>query len=220
VANPIRPVNTAIAKLERSSDSLRPCRSATRPQTGEAKAATKEVAPPMTPAQMSTPSTVVTPSSGRISGMMGLRKLIEAVITNWMPTIAHRVRCQPAAAGSRGSASAVGGDSSCANFVIQPVSYRNGRQWKGLRLALGAPGTRGMSRTPMQGRRGQQHTKLGLARCPASSETIRRLANVERGKRPPGLWSSDAGRWLVLRPLLHRYARGVPPPGADRLAPG
>src|SRR6185312_12031305 len=62
--------------------------------------------------------------------------------------------------------------------------------------------------------------QLGLARCPASSEPIRRLANVERGKRPPGLWSSDAGRWLVLRPLLHRYARGVPPPGADRLAPG
>jgi len=27
--------------------------------------------------------------------MIGLRKLIEAVITNWMPTMAHKVRCQP-----------------------------------------------------------------------------------------------------------------------------
>ncbi len=93
VESPISPVNTAMAKLERSSESLRPCRSATRPQIGEAKAATKDVEPVMMPDQMSIPFTDSTPSCGSISGMIGLRKLIPAVMTNWMPTIAQRVRC-------------------------------------------------------------------------------------------------------------------------------
>jgi cyanate permease len=31
--------------------------------------------------------------------MMGLRKLIDAVMMNWMPTIAHSVRCQPESLG-------------------------------------------------------------------------------------------------------------------------
>ncbi len=94
VDSPISPVNTAIAKLERSSDNLRPWRSATRPQTGEAKAATKDVEPVMMPDQISMPFADPTPSCGSIRGMIGLRKLIPAVITNCMPTIAQRVRCQ------------------------------------------------------------------------------------------------------------------------------
>ena len=82
VASPISPVNRAIAKLDRSSDSLRPCLSAIRPQIGAAKAATKEVDPVMTPDQIPTPSIVSTPSCGSISGMIGLRKLIDAVMMN------------------------------------------------------------------------------------------------------------------------------------------
>jgi hypothetical protein len=75
-------VNTAIAKLERKRDSLRPYLSATRPHIGEAKAATNDVAPVMMPDQTSTPSIVSTPSCGSMSGMIGLRKFIAAVMTN------------------------------------------------------------------------------------------------------------------------------------------
>ena len=82
VASPISAVNTAIAKLDRNNDSLRPCLSATRPQIGEAKAATNDVEPVMMPDQTSTPASVSTPSRGSMSGMIGLRKLIAAVMTN------------------------------------------------------------------------------------------------------------------------------------------
>ena len=87
-----------MAKLERISISLRPCRSATRPHSGEAKAATNDVEPLRMPAHMSIAASVCTPSSGRNSGMIGVRKLNAIVMTNWMPTIAHSVRCQLGAA--------------------------------------------------------------------------------------------------------------------------
>ena len=131
VASPISAVNTAIAKLERSSDSFRPCLSATRPQIGEANAATNDVEPVMTPDQRSTPSVLVTPSCGNISGMIGLRKLIAAVMTNWMPTIAHRVRCQPVSA-SRPSliSGLVLARVVFRHFPHPPGCYRNGGGWK------------------------------------------------------------------------------------------
>src|SRR6185312_14717769 len=72
---PMTAVKTAIAQLERNRDILRPCRSAILPQTGEAKAATNEVAPVIAPLQISTPWIVVTPRPGSMSGTMGLRKL-------------------------------------------------------------------------------------------------------------------------------------------------
>ncbi len=79
---PINTVNRAMAKLERSSETLRPYRSATRPQTGEAKAATNEVAPVMMPDHQNTPVSEVTPSWGSISGMIGVRKLMAPVMTS------------------------------------------------------------------------------------------------------------------------------------------
>jgi len=48
----------------------------------------------MMPDQRSIASIEVTPSCGSISGMIGLRKVIEPVMTNWMPTMAQSVRCQ------------------------------------------------------------------------------------------------------------------------------
>ena len=62
VDSPISPVNSAMAKLERGSDNLRPWRSATRPQTGEAKAVSKDVEPVVTPDQISMPFVDLTPS--------------------------------------------------------------------------------------------------------------------------------------------------------------
>ena len=87
-------VNTAMAQLERSSISLRPCWSARRPHSGDAKAATNEVEPFRMPAHRSIAASVCTPSTGRNSGMIGLRKLNDMVMMNWMPTIAHSVTCQ------------------------------------------------------------------------------------------------------------------------------
>jgi hypothetical protein len=99
VASPISPVKAAMKKLDRTNASLRPCLSATLPHQGEAKAAKKEVEPVIRPDQMSMPSMEWTPSSGSISGMIGDRKLIAPVMTNWMPTMAQRVRCQPCTPG-------------------------------------------------------------------------------------------------------------------------
>jgi len=62
-ATPISAVKTPMARLERNSISLRPRRSATRPHTGEANAATKEVTPLRMPAHRSTALAVSTPSS-------------------------------------------------------------------------------------------------------------------------------------------------------------
>ena len=87
-------VNTAIAQLERISIGLRPCWSASLPQSGEAKAATNEVEPFRMPDHRSIPASVVTPSFGRNSGMIGLRKLNDIVMMNWMPTMAQSVTCQ------------------------------------------------------------------------------------------------------------------------------
>ena len=94
---PISAVNSPIARLERISINLRPCRSATCPQIGEAKAATSEVMPLRTPAQMSIAASLSTPSTGRNSGMIGVSIENAPVITNWMPTIAHSV-CRHCAA--------------------------------------------------------------------------------------------------------------------------
>ena len=54
------------------------------------------------PAHMSIAASECTPSTGRNSGMIGVRKLNDMVMTNWMPTIAHSVRCQFVAAGRVG----------------------------------------------------------------------------------------------------------------------
>ena len=91
---PISAVKNAIAQLERISIGLRPCRSASRPHSGEANAATNEVEPFRMPDHRSMPASVVTPRSGRNSGMIGLRKLNDMVMMNWMPTMAHSVVCQ------------------------------------------------------------------------------------------------------------------------------
>ena len=64
------------------------------PHSGAVKIATNEVTEASTPAQTSTASRETTPSSGRNSGMIGLRMLNEMLITNWTPTIVHSVRCQ------------------------------------------------------------------------------------------------------------------------------
>ena len=63
VDSPISPVNSAMAKLERGSDNL-PWWSATRPQTGEAKAVSKDVEPVVTPDQISMPFVDPTPNCG------------------------------------------------------------------------------------------------------------------------------------------------------------
>src|ERR1700729_2360342 len=55
------------------------------------------------PDQTSMPASEVTPRSGRNSGMIGLRKLNAMVMTNWMPTMAHRVTCQLEAVVSAGA---------------------------------------------------------------------------------------------------------------------
>src|SRR5215469_3009146 len=89
--SPISTVKKPIARLERTSINLRPCRSATRPQIGEAKAATNEVTPDRTPAQMSIAPADCTPSSGKNSGMIGVSIENAMVMTNWMATIAHNV---------------------------------------------------------------------------------------------------------------------------------
>ena len=46
------------------------------------------------PDHRSIPASVVTPSFGRNSGMIGLRKLNDIVMMNWMPTMAQSVTCQ------------------------------------------------------------------------------------------------------------------------------
>jgi hypothetical protein len=50
------------------------------------------------PAHSATAPAEPTPSTGRNSGMMGLSIENAAVMTNWIPTIAHKVRCHGAAA--------------------------------------------------------------------------------------------------------------------------
>ncbi len=94
---PISAVKMPIAKVERSSICLRPRRSAMRPQSGEAKAATSGVTPLRMPAQRSTALGLVTPSSGRNSGMIGLRMVNDSDMMNWMPTITHIRRAHPSA---------------------------------------------------------------------------------------------------------------------------
>src|ERR1700683_3766581 len=88
VDNPITAVKIAMAQLDRNSDNFRPRRSAIRPHTGDAKAATKDVEPVIAPLQISTPWADVTPRPGNISGTIGLRKANDPVISNWMPTMA------------------------------------------------------------------------------------------------------------------------------------
>lgn len=72
------------------------------------------------PDQMPTASTESTPSSGSISGMIGLRKLTDMVMMNWMPTMAHSVRCQrPAEVWEIGRS------------IMRRPCYRTGRACKG-----------------------------------------------------------------------------------------
>ena len=59
--------------------------------SGDAKAATKEVMPLRIPAQMAIAPSFSTPSTGRNNGMIGVSIENAAVMTNWMPTIAHSV---------------------------------------------------------------------------------------------------------------------------------
>ena len=60
--------------------------------------ATKEVVPARMPAHSATAPAELTPSTGRNSGMIGLSIENAAVMTNWIPTIAHKVRCHGTAA--------------------------------------------------------------------------------------------------------------------------
>src|ERR1051325_502393 len=80
-AAPISAVNRPIARLERSSINLRPCRSATVPHKGDAKAATKEVTPFRIPAQTAIDEALSTPSTGKNSGMIGVSIEKAIVIT-------------------------------------------------------------------------------------------------------------------------------------------
>src|SRR5215472_7530142 len=62
-----------------------------RPHIGCVKTLTNEVTDERIPAHRSTALAECTPSSGRNSGMIGLRKLNEQLITTCTPTIAHIV---------------------------------------------------------------------------------------------------------------------------------
>src|ERR1700749_1449755 len=64
-ATPISAVNTPIARLERTSISLRPRRAATRPHTGDAKAATKDVTPLRMPAHRFDRARLLDPELGQ-----------------------------------------------------------------------------------------------------------------------------------------------------------
>ena len=97
-AMPISAVNAPIARVERISINFRPRRSARRPNSGEAKAATNEVTPLRMPDHIATALGVSTPSTGRNSGMIGLSTENAIVLMNWIPTIAQSVRCQVAVA--------------------------------------------------------------------------------------------------------------------------
>jgi len=105
-----------MARLERSSISLRPRRSATRPHTGEAKAATNEVTPLRMPAHRSTALAVSTRARAGSSGMIGLSTENAPVMMNWMPTMTQSVRCHCSAATSFASAAA--------DFRIAPPAPR------------------------------------------------------------------------------------------------
>src|SRR4051812_37130871 len=146
-ASPIKPVNSPIAKEERSSDSLRPCLSAIRPQSGEAKAATKDVEPVMMPDQMPTPSTVFTPRSGSIRGIIGEGKLIDPVMMNGIAPIAHGARAQRACAGgSTGPSARVGGAASCGGSVI--ARHAIGTRRHGKRAGATKPARPGAATEP------------------------------------------------------------------------
>jgi len=93
-ARPIRKVNTAIPKVERSTASFRPYLSDRLPQTGAVKIATNDVAAASTPAQRSTAPSDVTPRAGRNSGMIGATMLKATLMTNCTATMVHRVRRQ------------------------------------------------------------------------------------------------------------------------------
>jgi len=82
-----------MASVERISIILWTRRSATRPHSGEAKAATNGVSPLRMPDHKSIARAVLTPSTGKNSGMIGVSTEKAIVLTNWMPTIAHKVRC-------------------------------------------------------------------------------------------------------------------------------
>src|SRR6202041_1121863 len=54
----------------------------------------KEVEPLKMPDHKSTRAGVVTPSSGRNRGMIGVSMLNDIVMTNWIPTMVQSVHCQ------------------------------------------------------------------------------------------------------------------------------
>ena len=88
-----------MAQLERNSDNFRPRRSAILPQTGDAKAATKDVEPVIAPLQISTPWTVrPTPSPGKHQRhAIGLRKLNDPVMNKL--DAHHAAQSEPAPTG-------------------------------------------------------------------------------------------------------------------------
>jgi hypothetical protein len=87
------------------------------------------------PAQTAIDEALSTPSTGKNSGMIGVSIEKAIVITNWMPTIAHSVCCQCAAAPCvsvpAGCTGAVppsrrapsGCSSGCGNFVCGIKAY-------------------------------------------------------------------------------------------------
>ena len=106
-------VKTPIDTDARSTIGLRPYRSDSRPQTGAANAAMNDVVDASPPAHRSISVIVLTPTSGRNSGMIGLRIENENDITSCTDTIAHSVTRH------RGeiSASSSGNGSVCAGIA-------------------------------------------------------------------------------------------------------
>ena len=94
-AKPINPVNTAMPMAERSTISLRPYRSAMRPQTGAAKAPTNDVTAARIPDHKSIARGSRTPTWGRNSGMIGARMVKDRLITSCNPTMLQSVKAQP-----------------------------------------------------------------------------------------------------------------------------
>ena len=118
----IRKLNRAMAKQDRSTMSLRPRRSATRPHSGEANAATSGVTADSAPTHRSICAGPRTPSCGRNNGITGLSTVKPMFMPSWMPIMRNRVRCQLGAK----AASAVAGlgriSGPSAGAVIAPHS--------------------------------------------------------------------------------------------------
>src|SRR4051794_35432385 len=176
-----------IAMLERISITLRPCRSDSRPQIGEVKAATNDVLPPRMPAQIAISLVLVTPSSGRNSGMIGVSTEFATAVTNWIATIAHSV-CRQLAAEP--------GAVAAARSAISPTVFKFPALVRHLAISV-APRERAPCRAPSNAsacvpRVDQNHAAICEAvRVPgcefgAASRGNRRNLGVEALDRPAG----------------------------------